>query len=117
MKQNNIDNKKFVREIKIEDAANNIINNVIKSDKNFKGNSEGFISGIQGDKEKVKSVHEEKSSSYPNLSEERKKYLIGLIEKLESSYSNDNADKSISSEERSRRTFRNKISYALVIIL
>lgn len=56
----------------------------------------------------------EEKINYPNLSEERRKYLNSLIEKLENSNNNDFIEKNLSSDEKSRRIFRNKISYALV---
>ncbi len=99
--------------IKIEEAVN-----ISRLDSNNSNKASGSIMiGYAGEKEKHKSAHEEKSSSYPNLSEERRRNLMCLIEKLESSNNTDNADKSFSSEEKSRRTFRNKISYALVFIV
>lgn len=85
----------------------NILNNIVEKIEH---------SNISLNYENDKKIHEEKVN-YPNLSEERRKFLTSLIEKLEKATNTDFHDKSISTEERSRRTFRNKISYALVNFL
>ncbi len=73
------------------------------------GNASNNIEGIE-----KKNIQEERTN-YPNLSEDRRKYLTALIEKLELSNSNDLSEKNLPPAEKSRKTFRNNISYALVI--
>jgi hypothetical protein len=70
-----------------------------------------------GDKkvEPEEKKHEEPKGggSYPNLSEERRKYLIKLIERVEKENTT-MENKNMTPEERSRKIIRDKISYSLL---
>ena len=84
-------------------------NNIESESKKAKSLNPSLNIKIEGEKK------QEEKNSYPNLSEDRRRYLKSLIEKLELSNNNEYADKNITQEEKSRKTFRNGILYALVI--
>ena len=103
-------------EIKIvQKNTNKIETNILESNLNSNIPSNyplNFSSNIRNEEIKQK----EEKNQYPNLSPERRKYLKSLIDKLEISSHLEFSDKNISPEEKSRKTFRNGILHALVIL-
>jgi len=112
------------RAYSFEEKPQNIISKDIKTNEHMQANNNIIVKDkhplsnlfAKSEGEKTRNGNEERTN-YPNLNEERRKNLITLIEKLESSNNNELSDKSLSTEDKSRRTFRNKISYALVLFI
>lgn len=105
-------------DVKIKVEENNDTNVEIKTEPKEKEKEVNNISSpYSNSKTKDEKKQKEEKNQYPNLSAERGKYLKSLIDKLEISSHTEFSDKNFSPEEKSRKTFRNGILYALVISL